>query len=373
MWLGIAFLFIGIFATIIQAWLWSFPMEPDPGGPDPNGKSTAPRFWTNAHRILGLAFVLIYVYMMYKMVPRLWEYQVELPPRTVMHLTMGIVIGMFLIAKIAIIRWFQHFGKALPMLGYGILVCTVILSVLSLPFALQAHGFGTLSFDEESMQDLKQKLVKVEFAAGLTETAVTDPGVLATKRSLFKGRRVLMGKCVKCHDMRTILAKPRPPQSWHNVVVRMAEKPTLGSPMTDADLTFVTAYLIAITPKIKKSNRRKSVKGRSRASVLKGIKKSQEKKPPTADSTATPAGSPTPAVEKASPPLVAKVSVEELRPIFEENCTSCHGMEEIDNHGGDDEAGWTKVVQAMVEEMGAEISEEDARKIIQFLAVEYGK
>jgi hypothetical protein len=48
-------------------------------------------------------------------------------------------------------------------------------------------------------------------------------------------------------------------------------------------------------------------------------------------------------------------------------------MEEIDNHGGDDEAGWTKVVQAMVEEMGAEISEEDARKIIQFLAVEYGK
>ena len=181
MWLGIAFLLIGVVATILQAWLWSFPMAPDPGGPDPNGKSTAPPFWTSVHRILGLLFVIIYIIMMVKMVPRLWEYQVELPARTVMHVVMGITIGMLLIAKIAIIRWFQHFGKALPMLGYGVLVCTVILSFLSLPFAIQAHGFGTLSFDDASMKKLHSELVNVNFAPGLPESVMSEEALSATE------------------------------------------------------------------------------------------------------------------------------------------------------------------------------------------------
>ena len=137
MWLGIAFLFLGIL-TILQAWLWSFPMVPDPGGPDPNGKSTAPKFWTLIHRLSGLAFVVIYVVLMIEMVPRLWEYQVELPARTVIHAVMGLVIGILLVAKIAIIRWFQHFGKGLPGIGFAILVCTLVLGFLSLPFAF-AH------------------------------------------------------------------------------------------------------------------------------------------------------------------------------------------------------------------------------------------
>ena len=100
MWLGITFLVVGIIATIVQVWLWSFPMEPDPGGPDPNGKSTAPRSWTNVHRLLGLLFVLIYIYMMWFMVPRLWEYQYELPARTVIHACMGISIGFLLILSL---------------------------------------------------------------------------------------------------------------------------------------------------------------------------------------------------------------------------------------------------------------------------------
>ena len=73
MWLGIAFLLLAIVATVLQAWLWSFPMVPDPGGPDPNGKSTAPRLGTLAHRISGLLFVLIYIVLMVEMIPRLWE------------------------------------------------------------------------------------------------------------------------------------------------------------------------------------------------------------------------------------------------------------------------------------------------------------
>ena len=89
MWLGIAVVALGVAATVLQAWLWRFPMVPDPGGPDPNGRSTAPRGWTHVHRAMGVAFVAIYVVMMVEMVPRLWEYQVELPARTVVHMVMG--------------------------------------------------------------------------------------------------------------------------------------------------------------------------------------------------------------------------------------------------------------------------------------------
>ena len=48
-------------------------------------RSSAPRSWTNLHRIVGLVYVLIYIVLMWQMLPRLWEYQVELPARTVIH------------------------------------------------------------------------------------------------------------------------------------------------------------------------------------------------------------------------------------------------------------------------------------------------
>ena len=75
--LGLAFVVLGITAVMLQSWLWGFPMDGD--------KSTAPRLWTNIHRVVGLSFVVIYVIMMYFMFPRLWTYQVELPARTVVH------------------------------------------------------------------------------------------------------------------------------------------------------------------------------------------------------------------------------------------------------------------------------------------------
>src|SRR5688572_10973824 len=104
MWLGIAFVALAIVAVILQAWLWGYPMDPPN---DPRGKSLAPRSWTNVHRAVGALYVIIYVVLMIQMVPRLWEYQVELPARTVIHACMGITIGCLLIAKFMIIRFFQ--------------------------------------------------------------------------------------------------------------------------------------------------------------------------------------------------------------------------------------------------------------------------
>ena len=51
MWLGIAFVGLAILAVVLQAWLWSFPMEPPD---DPRGRSLAPRSWTHVHRAVCL-------------------------------------------------------------------------------------------------------------------------------------------------------------------------------------------------------------------------------------------------------------------------------------------------------------------------------
>ena len=248
MWLGIAFLAIGVVATVLQAWLWRFPMMPDPGGPDPNGKSSAPRSWTHVHRALGAAFVVIYVIMMIQMTPRLWEYQVELPARSILHAVMGITIGFLLVLKIAIIRWFQHFGKALPKIGAAIMLCTIILSFLSVPYALRAQDFGSAT-TPAALERVKVLTAGLELGEA--------PETLATAEAMHRGREVLTVKCVVCHDLRTILRRPYTPEGWRDVVWRMMEKPQIERAMKPEDLAPVTAYLIAITPDLQVSAKRK--------------------------------------------------------------------------------------------------------------------
>lgn len=349
MWLGIAFLVIGIAATILQAWLWSFPMLPDPGGPDPNGISSAPPFWTKVHRVLGLLFVAIYVFMMWHMIPRLWEYQFELPARTVIHAVMGIIIGCLLIAKISIIRWFQHFGTSLPALGLGVMMCTVVLATLSLPFALRAHGVNASVFEPENLSRVQRVLAN----SGIE--GIDDPKAaeLSTPDSMNKGRDVLMYKCAVCHDMRTVLMKPRSASSWYKISDRMADKPNLGPPLLPEDIPLVTAYLVAISP-----NLQEAVKGK-RADEREKAERAAEARRAT--------GSQVAAIQEAPYDKVAAKS------LYEDQCTQCHELEDTIEHGPDTLEGWTKVVQQMIVEEEAEITDEQASLIIRYLADTYPK
>ena len=352
MWLGITFTVLAIAATILQAWLWSFPMVPDPGGPDPNGKSTAPKSWTLVHRFMGVAYVLIYVVLMVEMVPRLWEYQVELPARTVVHACMGIVIGVLLLTKISIIRWFQHFGKALPSIGLALLSCTLILATLSIPFAVQAHDFGD-ALEPGNVARVRGVLQDVEWEEEV------DLDRLLTQESFEKGVDTLTGKCTKCHDIRTILNKPRTAQSWYNVVVRMVKKPMIGEPIHAHEVPAVTAYLVAITPEIQRSLSLKKQEARAKAKSAEAVKK--------VDKSATLATSAERVEEVEKSAEVPPITEAQGQELLANKCSDCHEVSEIDNHGKDDRDGWKKVVEEMVEE-GCELTEEEANNIITYLS-----
>jgi cytochrome c5 len=347
MWLGIVFVVCAIAAVILQAWLWSFPMDPPD---DPKGKSLAPRSWTNVHRAVGLVYVIIYVVLMVEMVPRLWEYQIELPARTVMHAVMGIGIGVLLAAKVSIIRFFQHFGKALPTIGLCLLFCTLVLATLSIPIAVRAHGLSGRAFAEDNLVRVKSVLSELDFGRPV------DVAELVSKSSLLAGRDVLTSKCTACHDLRTVLQKPRTGKGWLEVVGRMAQKPNPLDPLTEDDLPRVTAYLVALSPDLQESVKEKKASERALAEQAAEVAKGMAA---FGSEGAEGAG---PAFDPAA-----------VKPVYEKTCSQCHELSDITEHGPDDVAGWTKTVTRMIEENEAEIEPAVAKDIIQYLVAAHGK
>jgi hypothetical protein len=363
MWLGIAFLVLAIAAVVLQAWLWN------PKYWDPVAKKThAPKYGLRLHRWVGIAFAVIYVVMMWNMLPRLWEYQVELPARTVVHAVAAIVLGVLLVTKLAILRWFRHFEESMPALGFGILVCTILLGTLSIPFAARAQGLGVEVFDDENRARVESLLVSVEIPEDL------DRSELVTREGLLRGRRVLVEECTRCHDMRTILAKPRTADAWYDVNQRMAEKPSVfGRPIDADDVPYVTAYLVAITPEIQESRKLAKEQARERAEKMGEMAAMTAVPVPPATAVPMPAtGAPPMKGDPFVVPPAQPVETAKAKQVLQDNCTQCHELAEIDTHGGDDAEGWAKVTRDMIAE-GAEIDEANARIIVQLLAAEHPK
>jgi mono/diheme cytochrome c family protein len=75
---------------------------------------------------------------------------------------------------------------------------------------------------------------------------------LATERGLDRGRAVILRKCVQCHDLRTVLARPRTPDSWVETIRRMAAHSVL-QPISGPEQAYAVAYLVAISPDLQES------------------------------------------------------------------------------------------------------------------------
>jgi len=244
---GGAFLLLALFLTFLMYYLWGFPFNKK------ENRSAAPRSLMNLHRVFGWVFVAIYIVLMWDMVPRLWSYQIELPARTVIHLTLGIAVGAILIIKIMVVRFFKHMESTLaPLLGTSLLICTLLLTGLALPYAArEAYLRATAQDGENFAQDRIDRVTRFLPMIGFEDEAGLEQ--LASSEGLAAGRTVLTRSCTQCHDLRTILVKPREPADWHNTVVRMANRATALNPISESDQWHVTAYLIAISPTLRES------------------------------------------------------------------------------------------------------------------------
>jgi len=211
-----------------------------------------PRGVVTAHRIFGYVFLAIYVLLIIQMVPRLWAYQIEFPARTVMHITLGMGIGVVLALKIAIVRFFRRLDPALvPALGTFLLVAAVVLIGISVPSAFAEAMATARLFDQENLDRVRSLLAAMDDVEG------AEVARLTSRESLRAGQRVLRRECVACHDLRTVLARPRTPDNWRQTVRRMADRTTAMDPLTEEQQWQVTGYLVAISPQLQRSVQRR--------------------------------------------------------------------------------------------------------------------
>ena len=193
--LGLVFLLLSAGGTFLMFYLWGYPFDHE------KMVSAAPKPLMRLHRAIGWAYLTIYVVLMFQMVPRLWSYEVEFPARTVAHFLLGMAIGVILLVKISIVRWFKHLESTMvPFLGTSLLLCTFLLVGLSLPFAfreraLRARAAGGSVFSAESLARVKSLLPE----AGLPKNVSADR--FASAAGLKRGREVLLDTCVTCHDV----------------------------------------------------------------------------------------------------------------------------------------------------------------------------
>jgi len=209
--LGLAMAVIAVVNALLMAWLWQFPMKPDPGGRDPHGVSTAPRSWTNVHRALGYIFVLIYVALLFEMVPRMWEFRV-ISSVTVIHAILGALVGVLLVVKIAIIRNFQRFGGHLPWIGGTLAVTAVVMNGVAIVPAWRV----------------------------LRPISPLAPELAA-------GREVVAAKCFQCHGASTILSEDR--RRWDRITKKMqrfAERTPGKTRISEEERTLAAAYLTSV-------------------------------------------------------------------------------------------------------------------------------
>jgi len=340
--LALLFVVIALALTFLMFRAWRYPFDHQ------NLRSAAPAWMTRSHRVLGLVYVLLYLYMMWEMVPRLWDYQVELPARTVIHLAIGLTIGATLIVKLAVVRFFKHLeARLVPLLGTVLLIASILLVSLALPFSLREIYLSESLFDAASDSDAQVERVRQQ----LPRAGIEDPsliGRLASTESLEAGRRVLTGKCTQCHDLRTVLVRPRAPRAWRETVARMADRSTVLNPITADDELVVTAYLIAVSPTLQQT-----------------LKQRRESEAREASSRQ--------AVEDARQTMMrgeASFDLEAARQTFQTTCSQCHGLDQVAAAAPKTFEEVVALVRRMVDN-GLNASEIELDEVIYYLTETY--
>ena len=219
-----------------------------------------------------------------------------------------------------------------------------------MPFTLRETLLRTQTraFSEEGITRTRQLIE----TAGLPPEAPLDQ--LASKRKLREGQHVLQRKCVVCHDLRTILSKPRTPPDWVRLVHRMAIKPIIGEPITQAEEWSVSAYLIAITPDIKNAMRQQR----------------QEKM--RADESKAAAQIATTTVDMSPQPVTsaANYNAEEAKVLFEDKCSQCHPLTDVEDYPPRSEEETTEIITRMIEH-GLYLEEPEVALITRYVNENY--
>jgi mono/diheme cytochrome c family protein len=247
------------------------------------------------------------------------------------------------VLKIVIVRFFRRLDPSLvPPLGTAILVGSVVLIGISVPSAFREAAATGRLFAEENQQRVATLLAQT----GLSGQQCAG---LASPDSLRAGQRILRRQCVDCHDLRTVLARPRTPDNWRQTVRRMADRSLLVKPLEESEQWQVTAYLIALSPQLQRSAQQLREQQTQHGKVEQAAQK----------------------VVQAEPQAAA-YDAPAARQLFESKCSQCHAVDEVDKAPPDSADAARELVAWMVDE-GLEASEAELAQLVQYLTETYVK
>jgi hypothetical protein len=204
---------------------------------------------------------------------------------------------------------------------------------------LSASAVGGSVYSVESLERVR-KLLPV---AGFPSQAPL--ATMAEEDHLRAGRQVLLTRCVACHDLKTILTSPRPPVGWVRTVERMANKPVFGHPIDPEDQWAVASYLIAISPDLQVSAKRRREQELQSASAKDALLS---------------------AIGETAAGGGAGYDAGRAQDLFEETCTQCHELDEIEQFPLSSTAEVIELLGRMVEN-GLEAEEADLEQIVTYI------
>jgi hypothetical protein len=204
-WLGTLFVLIGAInvCLILQA---SAPVK--------DAKASARLI--GAHRIGGYLFILLFCVMAYFMVARLGDGGANGSARTIVHLTLAMVLSPLLFVKVLVARYYKNHYSILLPIGLMIFVLAfVLIGVTAGPYFVRETRIQTVSLADI---DLPPAAIDINLAAATMEK-----------------------RCSKCHNLDRIAGARKDARGWLATVNRMRALPDSG--ISEADSRIIVSYL----------------------------------------------------------------------------------------------------------------------------------
>ncbi|CAK8718071.1 Quinohemoprotein amine dehydrogenase A, alpha subunit, heme binding [Candidatus Electrothrix laxa] len=147
-----------------------------------------------AHKVTGYIFISFFIIILSVMLSKAGTYQEEFSPRTILHISLALLVIPLLFFKILIIRRFKRFEKQVPGIGLAVFTALFLLNSMTAGYYFLHQGdVRKLSLSEE-------------------DVAVLDEN---------KGQKLVAQKCGKCHTLERVFKALKTDQGWTETVNRM--------------------------------------------------------------------------------------------------------------------------------------------------------
>ncbi|MCI5137566.1 MAG: hypothetical protein D3922_03935 [Candidatus Electrothrix sp. AR1] len=161
---------------------------------NPRKDSKANQRLIKAHKVTGYIFIVFFIVIFAVMLSKAGTYQEEFSPRTILHISLALLVIPLLFFKILIIRRFRRFEEKIPGIGLAVFLALFLLNSMTAGYYfLHQSDIDNLSLSEE-------------------DAAVLDEE---------KGQKLVAQKCGKCHTLERVFKALKSDQDWTETVNRM--------------------------------------------------------------------------------------------------------------------------------------------------------